>query len=512
MRSYVRLQRRSKRAGSPTPIYSPAARFRQDLGGENSGPLHRVRERSDGDARQHLCQLHRACSRARRSTSSRSTPHQPRHRRDPRAARSGEVSAVGDALESLHHRRSAHAHQRGCERVSQDARRAAAACRVHPRHDRRRNQLPPTILSRCQRYAFRRIPVETMIGRMREIADAERDRDRRRGARRDRIPRRRRFARRVDDARTSRRVRRRTRRRGDRRCGVRRDRAGVRARPARCKRWAATPPRRCARSTRPATRAATCPVLIRALIAEFRHLLVARVDPELLARDLAADDAAGRRSARQRRCRRRVLVRALRLFGRCARRRAQLAATRGSNSRPRCCASSCRPKTRRSTRSPRGSPPWRTARRSPQPPRRLSRPAPAAPAPLPAPLPAPAAAEPGPEAPPKASRGGAALSLQKVRAAWQTIRGKVEGERPPLRAPAFARDDRIAGEQRDRFEMPDTWSAGALRDYAPLIEKAVADVFGRRTQGRAARRRRAPRRAKGAIARRRTSGAGKRRR
>ena len=33
--------------------------------------------------------------------------------------------------------------------------------------------LPPTILSRCQRYAFRRIPVGVMIARMREIAEAE---------------------------------------------------------------------------------------------------------------------------------------------------------------------------------------------------------------------------------------------------------------------------------------------------------------------------------------------------
>ncbi len=33
--------------------------------------------------------------------------------------------------------------------------------------------LPATILSRCQRYAFRRIPVAVMIARMREIADAE---------------------------------------------------------------------------------------------------------------------------------------------------------------------------------------------------------------------------------------------------------------------------------------------------------------------------------------------------
>jgi DNA polymerase-3 subunit gamma/tau len=33
--------------------------------------------------------------------------------------------------------------------------------------------LPPTILSRCQRYPFRRIPIAVMIARMREIADAE---------------------------------------------------------------------------------------------------------------------------------------------------------------------------------------------------------------------------------------------------------------------------------------------------------------------------------------------------
>lgn len=33
--------------------------------------------------------------------------------------------------------------------------------------------LPPTILSRCQRYAFRRIPIATMIARMRAIAAAE---------------------------------------------------------------------------------------------------------------------------------------------------------------------------------------------------------------------------------------------------------------------------------------------------------------------------------------------------
>ena len=56
------------------------------------------------------------------------------------------------------------------------------------------------------------------------------------------------------------------------------------------------------------------PGLIRALIGEFRHLLVARVNPELLARDLAADDAAAA-EARAQTVSQARLVRALRLFG-----------------------------------------------------------------------------------------------------------------------------------------------------------------------------------------------------
>ena len=56
------------------------------------------------------------------------------------------------------------------------------------------------------------------------------------------------------------------------------------------------------------------PGLIRALIAEFRHLLVARVNPELLARDLAADDAAAA-AVRAQTVPQARIVRALRLFG-----------------------------------------------------------------------------------------------------------------------------------------------------------------------------------------------------
>ena len=54
--------------------------------------------------------------------------------------------------------------------------------------------LPPTILSRCQRYAFRRIAIPVMIERMRENRRRRRDCDRRCGARCDRLPRRRRLA------------------------------------------------------------------------------------------------------------------------------------------------------------------------------------------------------------------------------------------------------------------------------------------------------------------------------
>ena len=66
--------------------------------------------------------------------------------------------------------------------------------------------LPPTILSRCQRYAFRRIAIPTMIARHAYDRRRRGNRDRRSGARCDRVSRRRRSARRAHDARTGRRV------------------------------------------------------------------------------------------------------------------------------------------------------------------------------------------------------------------------------------------------------------------------------------------------------------------
>ena len=123
---------------------------------------------------------------------------------------------------------------------------------------------------------------------------------------------------------------------------------------------------------------------------------------------------------------------------------------------------------------------------------------------------APAPARVATAAPPHAARvapaepppAGGPVSLQRVRAAWQSIRGKVEGERQPLRALL----SRAAIESLDDgalvLKLPDTWTADALRAHVPLIEAAIADVSGtplrvvlRADGGGAAHRRKARRRA-----------------
>jgi DNA polymerase-3 subunit gamma/tau len=182
--------------------------------------------------------------------------------------------------------------------------------------------LPPTILSRCQRYAFRRIAIPTMIARMRAIADAE-------GIE-------------IDDAALG-------------AIAYRAD-GGLRDALTMLEQVAAfangpvdatvveaafgQTGRAFARALRDealdgeaaaalrtideASDAGTdMSGLIRSTIAEFRHLLVARVNPELLSRDLAEDDAqaARERAARTPQPR---LVRALRLLA------DALAAARGS--------------------------------------------------------------------------------------------------------------------------------------------------------------------------------------
>ncbi len=155
--------------------------------------------------------------------------------------------------------------------------------------------LPPTILSRCQRYAFRRIPISVMIARMREIADAEGIAidDGALGA----------IAYRADgglrDALT---MLEQVASYADATAGGRVDAAAVDA-------AFGTTGRQYARALVQAIHAADASGALRAIdaasdagadmlglirgaIGEYRHLLVARIDPELLGRDLSADDAA----------------------------------------------------------------------------------------------------------------------------------------------------------------------------------------------------------------------------
>ena len=152
--------------------------------------------------------------------------------------------------------------------------------------------LPPTILSRCQRYAFRRIPVPVMIERMREIAAAEA------------IP--------IDDGALG--------ALAYRADGGLRDALTMLEQAASFAGGApidattveaafGTSGRVYARVLVDAVLAGDAPTslrtideasdagvemsgLIRAAIGEYRNLLVARIDPELLSTDLAAEDAA----------------------------------------------------------------------------------------------------------------------------------------------------------------------------------------------------------------------------
>jgi DNA polymerase-3 subunit gamma/tau len=193
-------------------------------------------------------------------------------------------------------------------------------------------------------------------------------------------------------------------------------------------------------------------MLIRALIAAFRNLLIARIDPELLARELAAEDAQriGRESAEVPQA---MLVRALRVFS-----DAFSLARLGGNARLELETALLRFIVA-------GEDPTLEAlgARVDAMEERLTPKAVASPAPMPKTNPSKA------EAPP---------SLQKVRAAWQSIRGKIESRRQSLRAPLSRAVIESLQNNALVLKLPDSWSADALRDHAGTIEAAIADVIG----------------------------------
>ncbi len=214
-------------------------------------------------------------------------------------------------------------------------------------------------------------------------------------------------------------------------------------------------------------------VLIRALIAGFRNLLVARIDPDLLTRDLVPEDAQ-RAALQAEGLSQAMLVRALRTFG-----DAFSLARSGGNARleletallrfilsaedPTLDALSARVATLEERRAagpaaPPPAPPQVAAPKAPE----AKAPEAKAPAPKSAPSKAPA-----PE-----------ISVQRVRAAWQSVRTKVEGDRQPLRALLSRAQIEALEGNAVVLKLPDSWTAEALRDYVPLIEAAIAEVLG----------------------------------
>ncbi|HEV2739901.1 MAG TPA: DNA polymerase III subunit gamma/tau [Candidatus Elarobacter sp.] len=367
--------------------------------------------------------------------------------------------------------------------------------------------LPPTILSRCQRYAFRRIAIPTMIERMREIAAAE---------------------------------------------GIAIDAGALGAIAYRAdgglrdaltmleqvSSFAGAGPvdadtveaafgqtgRAFARALRDVTldgdaaqalriideasdAGADMSGLIRSTLAEFRHLLVARVNAELLSRDLAEDDAriARERAAVTPQAR---LVRALRLLADAlasarnsgnARLELESAVLRfvlqGEDPTLDALASRLAALETGEPPAPRAAVP---ASPGPATPRRDAPPRQEAPPREAAPPPDPVRTEPVRTEPvrtepvavvaseplrePDAAAAPVApkeLSLNKIRSLWQSIRMRAEGEKGSLRA-GLSRAT-VAALDGDvlTLRVPDPPAGEVLRRDAATVKKAIAEVTGR---------------------------------
>ncbi len=365
-------------------------------------------------------------------------------------------------------------------------------------------KLPVTILSRCQRYAFRRIAIPVMIERMKQIAAAEKiDIDdealaaiayRADGGLRDALTM-------LEQAAAFAGGERVTAQTLDVAFGATGRNFADQLLDAIVTRDAAA-----ALSTiEAASDAGTdMQVLIRSLIAAFRNLLVARVDPALLARDLAPEDAQ-RATERAKDVPQSTIVRALRVFS-----EALALARSGGTARLELETALLRfvlaaddpsldPLGARVAALEEGRGGNAAVSAAP-------------PSALPAPKAAPKAArkiepEPEPEPEPVAEpvrapqtlAPGEEISVQKVRAAWQSVRGKVESERPPLRIPLAGTVVEAVDGNAVILKLRDTASADMLRDHTKMIEAAIADVLGRslkvtlRVEGNAARSKGEPR-------------------
>jgi DNA polymerase III subunit gamma/tau len=183
-------------------------------------------------------------------------------------------------------------------------------------------------------------------------------------------------------------------------------------------------------------------VLTRAVIASFRNLLVARIDPALLDRDLAPEDAAAA-AERAPAVPQPTIIRALRIL-------ADAAALARTGTNPRLELETA---LLRFILESEEAPAIATA--------------------------APASAKAQAVVPPKpAPKTNGPVTLQKVRGAWSSIRGKVEGERPPLRGPLSGAMVDSLDNATVTLKLRNKFDADILRDHMQLVERAVTDVLG----------------------------------
>jgi len=321
-------------------------------------------------------------------------------------------------------------------------------------------KLPVTILSRCQRYAFRRIAIPIMIERMREIAAAEgiaidhaalsAIAYRADGGLRDALTMLEQAAAFADGEITSETI--------DLAFGA----TGRNFAGALLDQLIARDANAVLKSIDDASDAGTdMQVLIRNLIAEFRNLLVGRIDGELLARDLAPEDAE-RAVDRGKHFTQVQIIRALRLL-------TDALATARSSGHPRLELETALLRyvfTAEDTTLDALS-----ARVSAL--EEGTVPQPVAPAVLQPP--AKAAPEPQPKAQPKSS---GPVTIQKVRAAWESVLMKVESEKQSLRGELRrAMPDAIEGNALI-VKVPNALSADVLKDNAQLVQTAIQEALG----------------------------------
>ena len=228
-------------------------------------------------------------------------------------------------------------------------------------------------------------------------------------------------------------------------------------------------------------------VLMRLLVAALRNVLVARVDPALLERDLAPDDAL-HATERAESVPQSLLIRALRVLT-----DAIALARSGGNARleletailrvvlvgddPNIEALSARIAALEGR--PSGAPP---AARTPAPAAARASAPPARPRPEPS-RPEPArqegrGAEPSVQPPPEPPDPGGPLTLQRANAAWPSVRAKVESEHLPLRGPLSGA--RVAGVEGNVvfIQVRSELDASIVRPRAALLEAAASDVLG----------------------------------